>query len=381
MQSFTFLIHNIYHIGGTTRSITHLANELSEKGHDVTILTVFKNGTQMAYPLHPSITIDYIIDYSNKKHLTPLIANRIRKYTPLLKPKLIQPDEPGINQFSSYIEKALIKKIKTVSTDYLVGTRATYNLLIATYATTKTIGMEHMHYHAHPPRLQQRIKQLYPKLDYLTTLTELDKRTYETIFNEQLKIICVPNIAKAELQSNMQKENTILALGRLEYEKGFDLLIDAINKIKMYLRKMNYKVNIYGDGSERNTLEKLIQQHHLNDLMTIHPSTTDVESLLQKSKITVIPSRSEGFGMVILEAFLFNNAVVSFNAPLGPQTLLKHHENALVSECFNTTQFGDHIIQCIQDASLRNKLIEGGKVTLQSYTSNHIYQQFINALT
>lgn len=59
----------------------------------------------------------------------------------MLKPKRLSQYEPGLNQFSSYVEKKMIKAIKRVSTDVLVGTRASFNILIAKYQNKMSLPL------------------------------------------------------------------------------------------------------------------------------------------------------------------------------------------------------------------------------------------------
>lgn len=368
MQSFTFLIHNIYYIGGTTRAIINLANTLSTRGHDVTLLSVFKSKTSPAYPIHENINVECIIDYSNKLSIVPMIMNRIHTFTPLLKPKVIQPDEPGLNQFSSYIERKIIQAIQHVNTDFLVGTRATYNVLIAQYSHTTTIGMEHMHFNAHPERLQSLIKSTYSSLNYITTLTDEDRDIYSSFHPN---VFTLPNIIP-ETTYHRDEQAIISSLGRLEYEKGFDLFIESIYHIAASLREYKFKVDIYGEGHEQRQLHDMITHYHLDDIISIHPMTQDVGSIYRTSMIVAVPSRSEGFGMVILEAMQAGCNVVSFNAPIGPKALL-NEGNAMVVDCFNTQLFGEAILTLIRDTQLRQHLKQGGYATVGQFSEDEIY--------
>ncbi|MCU7557519.1 glycosyltransferase [Macrococcus capreoli] len=383
MKSFTFLLHNLYHIGGTTRAVTTLANTLSERGHDVTILTVFKLGTTPAYPVNETINIQSIIDYSDKRNFVPLVYNRIRKYTPLCKPRIIMAEEPGIQQFSSYIEHKLIQAIQQVNTDYLVSTRASYNVLASEYANVETIAMEHMHFNAYSESVKQQLLKAYAHVDYVTTLTPQDQTQYKQYLPED-KVLLLPNIipfdAHQATQRKQHKTNRITALGRFEHEKGFDLLIAAVSHIQHKLRDQQYTVHIYGSGSEKSNLQQQITNQQLSDMITLHDAINDTESVLNPSRITVIPSRSEGFGMVILEAMAANNAVVSFDAPIGPATLLTHGQNALVASCFDTESLANHIITAIEDASLREQLIAHGHETLKQYQPDAVYNKLAKQL-
>ena len=52
-----------------------------------------------------------------------------------MSPKIIHPSEPGLHQFSSHIEQQIVKAIQNVNTDIIVGTRASYNILVSKYAS------------------------------------------------------------------------------------------------------------------------------------------------------------------------------------------------------------------------------------------------------
>ena len=74
-----------------------------------------------------------------------------------MSPKIIHSSEPGLHQFSSHIEQQIVKAIQNVDTDIIVGTRASYNILVSKYARQSIfkLGMEHMYLHAHDEQYQK----------------------------------------------------------------------------------------------------------------------------------------------------------------------------------------------------------------------------------
>ena len=74
-------------------------------------------------------------------------------------------------------------------------------------------------------------------------------------------------------------------------KKGLIFLIESVRRIQNDLKQLNFKVEIYGDGQERGHLQQLIDQHQLNDLITIYPATQQLNTKLSNSKITVVPSK------------------------------------------------------------------------------------------
>ncbi|WP_239710426.1 MULTISPECIES: glycosyltransferase [unclassified Mammaliicoccus] len=380
MKSFTFLVHNIYHMGGTTKSISNLANILSEKGHKVKIISVFKANQKPYFDLHEKIEIKPIIEYNKTvKGLTNIFMNRLNKFTPLLKPKIIHPSEPGLHQFSNYIEKQIIREIKNVHTDIIVGTRTSYNILVADYGPSDVlkIGMEHMYLHAHNEQYQKSILESYNKLDLVTTLTNEDKMDYQQGLSET-KVIIVPNILK-ETKYDIAKQNVITAAGRFEQEKGFDLLIESINHIQETMRKYDYQLEIYGDGQEKEHYKKMIQQYGISDIAQLKPTTNQLSKILASSKITAVPSRVEGFGLVILEAMYQSNIVVSYKGCYGPEFLIDNKVNGYLIEQQDIKRYGNqlaYIIENYNSDEIQN-IISYGEQRSAHFEGDTIYHQFI----
>ncbi|TGV00097.1 glycosyltransferase, partial [Mesorhizobium sp. M8A.F.Ca.ET.173.01.1.1] len=104
------------------------------------------------------------------------------------------------------------------------------------------------------------ILDAYQYLDKITTLTESDKSKYEYIV--QTPVYVIPNILN-EPRLSISKEKIITAAGRLEYEKGFDLLIQSIIPIQQEVRRFKYQIHIYGDGKEHELLQQLVIEHQL----------------------------------------------------------------------------------------------------------------------
>ncbi len=108
---------------------------------------------------------------------------------------------------------------------------------------------------------------------------------------------------------------TILAVGRLVWVKGFDVLLTALARID------DARLRIAGEGPERSRLEKQIKALGLSDRVTLLGHRTDVLKLLADSDLLVISSRREGMPLVFAEALHVGCPVVS-TAVGGMATLL-----------------------------------------------------------
>lgn len=375
-KSITFFVHNLYYLGGTTRAITNSANILNRVGYDVRIISVFKGHTRPFFPLDSKIKIMPLIDYTNKGkgRLKNIFFNRLNHFLPkLFATKEIHPDEPGIRQFSAYVEKKIIRAIQAIDTDVLISTRASYNLLVAKYAPGKVylIAQEHMLFTKHTLALQEAITNSYSRFDRVTTLTNADAKHYESFLSSE-KIFVLPNSLPSELECVpvTKKERTIISAGRFEEEKGFDLLIEAIARIKEEIG--DWKVRVYGEGPEKLKLSQIIKDHELEKTISLEPTTKNLHKKMLTSKVYVLPSRFEGFGMVLIEAMATSNAVVAFDCPVGPREIITHEKDGLLIEEANIIQLADEIKKLINNENRISQLADGGLQRSQKYQQQSI---------
>jgi glycosyltransferase involved in cell wall biosynthesis len=97
----------------------------------------------------------------------------------------------------------------------------------------------------------------------------------------------------------------VLAVGRLAPVKGFDVLIEAWTGVK------DARLQIAGDGPDREPLEALIKKYNLQERVILLGQRTDIPDLLAQSDLMVISSRREGMPLVLAEALHAECPVVS----------------------------------------------------------------------
>ncbi len=124
---------------------------------------------------------------------------------------------------------------------------------------------------------------------------------------------------------------TLLCLGRLSEEKGFDIALEAFITVCECIP--NAQLIIAGDGDERAALEKQAVDLGIADAVTfsgrIHPDR--VPELINQSTIVVVPSRHEQFGLVALEAAQMARPVVASRVGGLKEILIHKHTGLLVA--------------------------------------------------
>jgi glycosyltransferase involved in cell wall biosynthesis len=157
--------------------------------------------------------------------------------------------------------------------------------------------------------------------DSLAAATRLPRSTIRVVPN----IVQVDRIRRAAAtdSSTVRAGNgdvpTLVALGRLETVKGFDVLLHAFRQVRA---QMSSRLVIAGEGSLRAYLESLTRELRLERDVAFPGFVSEPYPLLAQAAAVVLSSRSEALPTVILEAFALGIPVVATDCPTGPRELL-----------------------------------------------------------
>lgn len=160
------------------------------------------------------------------------------------------------------------------------------------------------------------VGQVVDRVDAVVAPSEHSRRIYVNCFPQAAsKICCIYNSLPAPdaVYSSVDVSNVrVVALGRMVYEKGFDVFIEAIRLLGDECHAFSFE--LIGDGPERPVLERLVEQAGLTSCVRftgwVEPS--DIFKSLSKASLVVVPSRwQEPFGLVALQAMQCGRAVVA----------------------------------------------------------------------
>lgn len=145
-----------------------------------------------------------------------------------------------------------------------------------------------------------------------------------------------------------------IAIGRLEDQKGFDLLIESWRNV--YSKYPNWKLDIFGEGSKRDLLQKKINENNLDQVITLKGTTRNVQQELLTSDFYVMSSRYEGLPMVLLESISNGLPIVSFDCPTGPAEIIENNDCGILVLNGNIKDLSEKIISMIENVDVRKKM-------------------------
>ena len=176
-------------------------------------------------------------------------------------------------------------------------------------------------------RTRQLVQAVKP-LERLVVLTDADKAAWEKAGCTNVTVIPNPcSLDGQKVSIKSAKSKTILAVGRLHEQKGFDLLLQAWKPIeKTY---SDWSLRIVGEGPKRAELEAQIESQGLKRVV-LAGATNNVLDEYEAASIFVLSSRYEGLPLALIEAMWSGLPCIAFDCPQGPAELLAEDRGWLV---------------------------------------------------
>ena len=195
---------------------------------------------------------------------------------------------------------------------------------------------------------------LSKRYDRIVVLTEEDKRIN---WHNNDRVIVLENPLRFSLVklSSLTKKK-VISVGRLSPVKGFSQLIRAFKTVvDLY---PDWELHIFGEGPERESLLDEIQSLGLQNSVSLHGTTKQVQEELTQASIYACSSRFEGFGLSILEAMSCGLPIVSFDCPYGPRSLIDNGHSGFLVPLDDVQGLSEKICLLIEDANLRKTMGE-----------------------
>jgi glycosyltransferase involved in cell wall biosynthesis len=164
----------------------------------------------------------------------------------------------------------------------------------------------------------------------------------------------------------------IIAIGRLTRQKGFDLLLAALARMRSRARLI-----ILGEGKDRETLLEQAQALGVSDRLTLPGFVPDPVVWLAHADLFILSSRWEGFGHVIIEAMAAGTPVIATNCPYGPADILVDGVNGVLVETDNIQAMANAMDRLLGDRKQREKFRHNGMDSIQKFKVDAVLEEYM----
>lgn len=367
-----FMVINM-NIGGTEKALLNMISEMDEDKYEITILMLEELGGFLN-EVPKNVRIKYVKGYDEMKGLVnnpPLMEAKAR----LKQGKPIRAINIMFHQLRSKIMKDRSSFFKYVLKDYRIS-EDEYDIAVAYAGPMDFISYFIMHKINAKKKVQwihfditkisfnhKLAMNLYKKFDHIFVVSNEGKEKLLSRLSQfRSKIDTFGNIISSSLVEKMAEKGSgfeddfkgikILTVGRLSIEKGQDLAIKVLSKLK----NEGYNVRWYciGDGNAKLEYLKLVKQYNLSEEFRLLGAKTNPYPYMKQCDLYVQPSRHEGYCITLSEAKCFNNPIITTNFT-GAKEQLKNRETGLIVN-FDEEEMYKAIKELVDNDQLRNEI-------------------------
>ena len=363
-----YTILGTYNSGGMERVLANKVNYLANLGYEITIVTTDQQNRPSYFELHSSINhIDLGINYTDD--LGKGVFSRVISYYKKLKihqrklKVLLLSLKPDITISMFDNDASFIPKINDGSKKILeIHFSRFKRLQYGRGGVWKWID-------GYRSKLDINTVR---KFDRFVVLTEEDKGYWGNLSN----MCVIANANSFESESTALLDNKqVLAVGRFDYQKGFDDLIKIWDKVATQFPE--WKLNIYGHGPLKEEYQRLIESLNLGESVQLHNPTKDIKNIYLKHSILVMTSRYEGLPMVLLEGQVCGLPMVSMSCKCGPKDIINEGINGFLISEGDQDKFADKLMLLMDDETLRKKMGRSASENSKRFSENEIMKKWI----
>ena len=370
-----YCTHSTYNPGGMERVLLNKVTYLSALPEwEVSVVTTDQHQRPSFYPFPEKVRMtDLEINYSDDndkgiwKKITSYLCKRKehkRKLTALLlkeKPDIVVSLYPSESSFIPDIKDGS-KKVLELHFNKFFRIQYGRKGIIGLIDRWRT-------------RQDERIVR---RFDKFVVLTNEDKGYWGGLPNIEV----IPNAAIHVSKNYSEVKNKrVIAVGRLDYQKGFDRLIQAWKLVQHTGRFSDWKLDIFGQGEWREMLQQMIDKQGLQNTVKINPPTNAILNEYVHSSLLVMSSNYEGFGMVLVEAMSCGVPVISFDCKCGPKDIIQPGINGLLVPNGDIQALADAMMKVMEDEAYRKMLSLNARKVVDTYSEQAVMSQWILLFT
>lgn len=352
-KHIAFLIMNFSNGGGTERVTSVVANNLYNRGYSVSIISC-KEGETSKFFIEKEISL---FSLHCEEQLNPF--------------------KRKLNAF-----RKLEKIVKKSNIDVLIAVDVALYLYLWPLQkkhVCKCIAWEHFNFYINPNKMVRYARKLAAEqADCVVVLGKNDLNNYLTHYKHTKNVTYIYNpIAVETSESSPLAQKRAIAVGRLNHQKGFDMLVESWSLIEKEVP--DWKLDIYGQGPLKDHLQSRIDELKLQNIK-LRGFSDDIHKEYMNSSLFFLSSRFEGFVLVLMEAMATGLPAVSFRCKEGPEETIDDGVNGFLVEEGNIKQFADCAMKLMKDEVMMKQFASKTKKDLGRFDTEVIINQWVELL-
>lgn len=345
-----YITNGINGAGGLERVLSVKASYLAEVlGYEVHILGLNQGNDAPFYEFSPKITFHNIAVGGNAVRFIQTYIKGIKQTINQLQPDIISVCDDGLKGF--FVPLILSKK---------------HNILYERHASIRLNTSQGVK----GKIIKMLMLFLANKFSKFVVLTKANKKEWNTA-----NCVVIPNpLSFYPNQSSALNNQKVIVVGTHSFNKGYDLLLHAWKVVAE--KYPNWRLTIYGKIDAKKTFINLANELNLNKTVNFFQPTPNIQKAYLEASMLLLSSRTEGFGMVLIEAMACGLPCVSFNCPSGPGDIIKTNEDGFLVEPENIMELAEKIIFLIENEQVRKDMGAKAKENVKRYLPINILNQW-----
>ncbi len=341
-----FYVHGmLFSKGGIEKLAADLSNELVNQGVKVTVFCRSWGDKKPVYPLMESVEIISVfnevkIEESKNELRKALIDSQVEIFVPMLSEWLFDP----------VIDAAEGLGIPIIASE-----------------------------HNDPWKIEEywwdtkKRQSCFKKVDRIHVLLNKFRESFLPELQDKVEVI--PNGVVISETIPKTKEKLIIGVGRLAKQKGFDRLIDAVAKMDL---PDDWRVEIYGEGSEREALEEQISSKYLDSIICLKGNVNDIFNVYKKASIMVMSSEFEGFGIALVEAMAHGVVPIGYSDCNGPNEIIRDKKDGYLVT--SNEQLAEKLQLLIENDKQRKTLGQSSYQRSKEFSMEKFFEKWMELL-
>ncbi|MEG3934344.1 glycosyltransferase family 4 protein [Microcoleus sp. T3_B1] len=335
--------------GGAERVISNMANYWAAKGWEINLLTFDDDKKKPFYDLDSQIS-HIPLDIAGQSP-NPIIGiwNNLTRIQPL-RTAIIRSKPNVVISFMNQTNEIVLLATRWLNVPVVVSERND--------PASQTTG-----------KIWVKLRQwTYPFANRIVVQTKRAGDYFSSKLQERICVIPNPVLLppdEKKISDKLLSDRSLIGIGRLEHQKGFDLLLEAMAKLKDGYPE--WTLTILGEGELRPQLESLRNELGLGDRVHLLGRVTNPHEFLKQGDIFIMSSRFEGFPNALCEAMACGLPVISTDCPNGPREIIRDGVDGILVPNEDVSALAAAMERLMSDEKERQRLGDRAKEVTEKF--------------